>query len=903
MGVGNASATEADIADELVGYVGRNVLEMNLDLAVNRTLGWTERCRAAARDDLLRRIYSAYAGHSPFEHAVDFTTDFWFTVPTALAASTGTRARRARYLFQNDVEADTVMPLKTMHCTELPYVLGFEGFVWRYNSSDEDAVRDYFHAPTKARDEGEVVGLPKPPSKWIDVHVCDGRVIKFQSSALRVGRVPDAETRPPKISLSLSLRRARAAAPMQPRARARVGRGAGSRRARAASGRGHKPSDDFQSLRHAATTSRAAAAAQYSANDDGESDEEAESSKVSHAQSLKRGTQVTIHRTENVQQRAPHLIGRIGTIKEVPQHPNTWFKVQFADRRVCTFRPSALRRVANGAGDPAKRKPGKGKDLSDDELETKATKSKDRGARLLSSVLTGRAVDAERWVGMYVRIRVGRLGGQIGRILRSGNGWVQLRTTRGEIAKRAYELELVPEGESLPTLKDGSRHARRRRPPGRDDDDDASGGKPKEPAAAAAAAARGAADGAARPQLLSGRLTSTRGSSSAKQATYRDTVRKHVERARDKYRDRPNLEEWLEKLQGGPWDCNESSGGAYRFAYLSGSDDSDDDAPLLGPRWATRAARREKTERASVAQPGCVLCRQAKDPHGTCWNAQCVASPLFVGLLDDAGRALRCAATKDALADAAAALAAEKAAEEASPPKGNGPGSTRKRPRGKDQDDDAPPKRSRGADGAAQAQAAAAPAPANTVAKIPGPAPPRRRGRGAARGSAPATPPRRRRRAAAAAADAADAAPAASMAVDEPPPAEPAAPAAPAGDVDMVDAEASAAPADGPHEAKFRHKANPAVAFPQISAVGRSVAEARYDRRQSARAGRRGSPSWLRSSSRVSDRSRSPPPNFDDADSRRGGPPLDVDAGSDSDEPDDPCESPFYGGLGGLSPW
>ena len=47
------------------------------------------------------------------------------------------------------------------------------------------------------------------------------------------------------------------------------------------------------------------------------------------------------------------------------------------------------------------------------------------------------------------------------------------------------------------------------------------------------------------------------------------------------------------------------------------------------------------------------------------------------------------------------------------------------------------------------------------------------------------------------------------------------------------------------HEAKFRHKANPAVAFPQISAVGRSVAEARYDRRQSARAGRRGSPSWL----------------------------------------------------------
>ena len=130
--------------------------------------------------------------------------------------------------------------------------------------------------------------------------------------------------------------------------------------------------------RHAATSSRAAAAAQYSRDDEGESDEEAESSKVSHAQSLKRGTQVTIHRTENVQQRAPHLIGRIGTIKEVPQHPNTWFKVQFADRRVCTFRPSALRRVANGGGGEGQKrggkpgKPGKpGKDgdlaLSDDE--------------------------------------------------------------------------------------------------------------------------------------------------------------------------------------------------------------------------------------------------------------------------------------------------------------------------------------------------------------------------------------------------------------------------------------------------------------------------------------------------------------------------------------------------------
>eukprot|EP00629_Pelagomonadales_sp_RCC1024_P007044 CAMPEP_0119276288 /NCGR_PEP_ID=MMETSP1329-20130426/15161_1 /TAXON_ID=114041 /ORGANISM="Genus nov. species nov., Strain RCC1024" /LENGTH=255 /DNA_ID=CAMNT_0007276717 /DNA_START=291 /DNA_END=1055 /DNA_ORIENTATION=+ len=226
---------------------------------------------------------------------------------------------------------------------------------------------------------GEITGLPTATSHCYDVAVTDGRVIKFQPSALQ-----------------------------------------------------------------AASTGRAAAAAAFRATDDGdESDEEALESKVSHAQSLKRGTQVTIHRTENVQQRAPHLIGRVGTIKEVPTHPNTWFKVQFADRRVCTFRPSALRRVATGARPGAKPGGKGGPELSDEEEAEAKPRGKRQAAQLLSSVLTGRAVDAEQFVGTHVRIRVGRLGGQVGRILRSGNGWVQLRTQKGEIAKRAYELEIV----------------------------------------------------------------------------------------------------------------------------------------------------------------------------------------------------------------------------------------------------------------------------------------------------------------------------------------------------------------------------------------------------------------------------------------------------------------------------
>ena len=149
MGVGNRSATEAAAYDDLVGYVRGNILNAYLDLSVNRTAGWTEACAADAANDVVAAIADAY-GTSPFLDAVDFTTDFWFTVPTALAASAGrgVGAKRARYLFENDVGAATTVPLKTMHCTDLPYVLGFEGFVWRYNTTDEDAVRDYFHHPT-----------------------------------------------------------------------------------------------------------------------------------------------------------------------------------------------------------------------------------------------------------------------------------------------------------------------------------------------------------------------------------------------------------------------------------------------------------------------------------------------------------------------------------------------------------------------------------------------------------------------------------------------------------------------------------------------------------------------------------------------------------------------------------
>mmetsp|Transcript_23638 Transcript_23638/g.74312 ORF Transcript_23638/g.74312 Transcript_23638/m.74312 type:complete len:479 (+) Transcript_23638:677-2113(+) len=46
-----------------------------------------------------------------------------------------------------------------------------------------------------------------------------------------------------------------------------------------------------------------------------------------------------------------------------------------------------------------------------------------------------------------VKIKAGRFTGHTGRVLRSGNGWVQLQTAMGEVAKRAYELQLLPASE------------------------------------------------------------------------------------------------------------------------------------------------------------------------------------------------------------------------------------------------------------------------------------------------------------------------------------------------------------------------------------------------------------------------------------------------------------------------
>jgi hypothetical protein len=65
--------------------------------------------------------------------------------------------------------------------------------------------------------------------------------------------------------------------------------------------------------------------------------------------------------------------------------------------------------------------------------------SKKNGAVLLS------ATDPETWVGRRVQVIGGRYSAQVGTVASSGNGWVQIETSVGEVAKRAYELELARE--------------------------------------------------------------------------------------------------------------------------------------------------------------------------------------------------------------------------------------------------------------------------------------------------------------------------------------------------------------------------------------------------------------------------------------------------------------------------
>ena len=164
----------------------------------------------------------------------------------------------------------------------------------------------------------------------------------------------------------------------------------------------------------------------------------------SHASGIahfQRGVSVRILGTENVLQRCPHLVGSIGTIREVPVHPTTWFKIEFPDGNVMTFRPSAFKLAGDGAED----------DDDDADYIVPPKKSARCPAVFAPAAANthGEAHDEdgeELTVGTVVHIKDGRHAGATGEVVRLGNGWVQVLTEYGEVSKRSQELEALPGG-------------------------------------------------------------------------------------------------------------------------------------------------------------------------------------------------------------------------------------------------------------------------------------------------------------------------------------------------------------------------------------------------------------------------------------------------------------------------
>lgn len=126
--------------DELASFLENTFLPVDLVL---RGDYWTDECAKDAVNLLVAMIRDAYDHRDTY--AVDFFTDYWFTTPVELASRGNTR-----YLFEQPIVINTTLPIGTVHCTELPYTLGFSGFAWDAYTQRFLDVRAYFTNPTPA---------------------------------------------------------------------------------------------------------------------------------------------------------------------------------------------------------------------------------------------------------------------------------------------------------------------------------------------------------------------------------------------------------------------------------------------------------------------------------------------------------------------------------------------------------------------------------------------------------------------------------------------------------------------------------------------------------------------------------------------------------------------------------
>ncbi|CAM9472328.1 unnamed protein product, partial [Discosporangium mesarthrocarpum] len=257
------------------------------------------------------------------------------------------------------------------------------------------------------------------------------------------------------------------------------------------------------------------------------------------------GARVIVRGTADVLKRFPRLAGLEGTICEVPAHPNTWYKVECKDKQIGTMRPSALEvvksespsRVGGGGGSVASTvarslAEGAGKGVAKGGSRTGGRASKDvpdsgRGGRATRECRGGEnykdeAEDSEEgipltsvamdtWVGRSVRITTEKHRDVTGLVVRTGNGWVNLHTSQGEVAKRAYDLVLA--GERTVSDSDYTPKA---------DKGDGKGTKPKGAKAGPAASCSSGTTSGTIEEKRPGRGRSTRNSATAASATGTD---------------------------------------------------------------------------------------------------------------------------------------------------------------------------------------------------------------------------------------------------------------------------------------------------------------------------------------------------------------------------------------------